>query len=86
MELSVELQGIKGFALMTDWDRAWHSYYAAAENQLRRMVTLQSDQLVANSSGQSLDSIVWFFERFGWDNAPLSTLKQDQEAFLSGRR
>lgn len=86
VELTIELHGIKGFALMADWNRAWHSYYATQEDSLKRKVSLQTDQLVADSASQSLEAILWFFERFGWDDAPVAVLKHDQEGFLSGRR
>ena len=69
LEVGVQLQGVKGFVLMTDWDRAWHSYYPASEDTIGRTWKLKADDLVADSSARSLEAILWFFERF-WLDGP----------------
>lgn len=86
IEVEVQLVDVKGFVLTTDWDRAWHSYYAASENVLGKVWEFRADELVAQSADKSLDAVVWFFERFGWLDPPIQVLRQDQDNFLKGRR
>jgi hypothetical protein len=86
VSVSVELKGVKGFVLTTDWDRAWHSYYAATEDAFGKTWEVASDELVAKSPEKSLEAMLWFFERFGWLDPALQVLRQDQENFLKGRR
>jgi hypothetical protein len=80
------MRGIKGFVLTTDWNRAWHSYYAPTQDELDRSMTLDADVLIAEAGEQALRMAVWFFERFGWNEAPLEIFKADQQQFLQGRR
>lgn len=86
VSIAVQLKGIKGFVLTTDWDRAWHSYYAASEDEFGKIWEVGSDELVAKSPEKSLEAILWFFERFGWLDPAVQVLRQDQENFLKGRR
>jgi hypothetical protein len=85
LTISIELRGIKGFLLMAEWNRAWHNRYAATEDMLRRRRELQSDILVASSAQEALNTIIWFFERFGWMNPPVEVLRADQGNFLRRR-
>lgn len=85
LSIDVRIKGIKGFVLAADWDRAWHSYYAASENDLGRSWSLKSDVLIAESSEKSLDAIIWFFERFGWLSPSIEVIRKDQDNFLKGR-
>jgi hypothetical protein len=86
LSVGVELKGVKGFVLTTDWDRAWHSYYAATEDEFGKTWEIRTDDLVAKSPEKSLDAMLWFFERFGWLDPAIQVLRQDQENFLKGRR
>lgn len=36
LSIGIRIKGIKGFLLAADWDRGWHSYYAALKNDLGR--------------------------------------------------
>jgi hypothetical protein len=86
LTIQVTMRGIKGFVLTTDWNRAWHSYYAPTQDELDRSMTLDADVLIAEAGEQALRMAVWFFERFGWNEAPLEIFKADQQQFLQGRR
>lgn len=83
--ISIRLNGIKGFLLMADQDRSWHSYCRATQDSLEHSWAVAGDVLIADSAGQALDAIVWFFERFGWLKPSLHVLKEDQRRFISGR-
>jgi hypothetical protein len=85
LNIKIELKGIKGFVLSAPWDRVWHSYYSASENDLATTNDFATDTLVASSKDAALKSIVWFFERFGWLNPPEETIARDQEKLLKGR-
>jgi hypothetical protein len=84
--IQITMRGIKEFVLTTDWNRAWHSYYRSTEEELERSIVLDADVLVAESSKQAIEMAVWFFERFGWHDAPLEIFKADQQEFLQRRR
>jgi hypothetical protein len=85
VNVKIELKSIKGFVLSADWNRAWSSYYAAAEDNLGYNWSGDSKDLVAKSAEYSLSAAAWFVERFGWLSPPLEVLRHDQANFLSGR-
>jgi hypothetical protein len=82
IQISIELKGIKGFVLTTDMDRCWNDYYAATEDSLQKEHVVSSTNLIASSAELSLNTAVWFFERFGWTNPSIDVLKNDQSIFL----
>jgi hypothetical protein len=84
LEISVEVTGIKGFVLTTEWERAWSQYRPATDDHLRKTFRLSSDNLVAGSAEHSLKAIVWMCECFGWMSPTIEALKKDQEKLLSG--
>jgi hypothetical protein len=86
VRIDIRLNGIAGFVLTTDLNRAWYNYYAASEDQLGRFWTVPSNLLIADSADLALKAVAWFFERFGWLDLALDTFKQDQSVFLRGRR
>ena|SRR3989338_6212869 len=81
--ISIQLNGIKGFVLMTDLDRAWHGYYAASQDLLEHSWQVRSDVLIADSAAQALNAIDWFFQRFNWLNPSKQILREDQRKFLT---
>ena len=66
-------------------DRVWRERYGASENALEWKVAKSVDVLVAERSRTALEGTMSLFERFGWFDPPLETMKRDQENFLSGR-
>lgn len=84
LDVSLELVGIKGFVLTTDWNRAWSHYLPATNDRLRKRWQLSSDKLVAGSAEHSMAAIVWLCECFGWMPPNVEALKKDQEKLLSG--
>ena len=85
LNIDIRIKDIKGFVLSIEWDRVWHDYCSAAENEIGHSWSFQSDFLVADSANQSLSAIYWFFERFGWLSHSVNVFRQDQENFLKGR-
>ncbi|HOO89775.1 MAG TPA: hypothetical protein PLA74_03025 [Syntrophales bacterium] len=86
VNISIQLNKIKGFVLTTDWNRAWSAYYAANEDSLGKTWAIDSGALIANSAQYSLDVVVWFFERFGWLNPSTEVLRKDIDDYLKGKR
>lgn len=84
LEISIGLHGIRGFALTTGPNRAWHSLYQATEEELVRSVATNTGQLGSESNELALDAVRWFFERFGWLDLNLSALRSVQTEFLEG--
>ena len=85
VRVSIKLEKIKGFTLMAGRGRAWWKLYSSGTNKLEKTWELQSDGLVANSANHSLEAILWFFERFGWDDPSIEIIKNDQQDLLQGR-
>jgi len=85
LDVSLELQGIKGFVLTTDWNRAWSDYRCATDDRLRKTWHLSTEILVAGSVEHSRKAIVWLCECFGWMAPNVEAIKKDQERLLSGR-
>lgn len=83
--ISIELKDIKGFVLTADKMRAWHNYYAATESVLGKSWDIKREDLIAESAANALKAVLWFFERFGWMNPSLQTLRKDQDDFLKSR-
>ena len=86
LDISIQINPIKGFMLTTDWDRAWGVYCSAGEDVLGKTWRIDSESLIADSPEYSLNIIVWFFERFGWLNPSIDVLREDIDNYLKGRR
>ncbi len=85
LNIQIDIKKIKGFALTAPWERVWHSYCAASQDNLSKSQIIDTKQLIAASKDYSLSTIVWFFERFGWMAPPEDVIKQDQEKLLKGK-
>jgi hypothetical protein len=85
LNIKIDLKGIKGFVLAASWERAWHSYYAANEDILTLSKDYESEELIATSQDESLKTILWFFERFGWLAPSIDVIRNDQANFLKGK-
>jgi hypothetical protein len=86
LTVTVEMHGIRGFALTTDDPRRhWHRLCQSTEDTLQKTWRISSTDLIASSNEHSLDAMVWFFERFGWRDVSRDALRADQEDFLAGR-
>jgi hypothetical protein len=83
LNIDIRLKGIKGFVLSAEG--IWRNYYSATDNEIGSSWSFESDFLVAKSADQALNTIAWFFERFGWLSPSINVFRQDQENFLKGR-
>ena len=86
VNISIGLKHAEGFVLTADNSRTWHSYYQNRNETIEWAKDVSVHELVSNSAEHSMRALTWFFERFGWLEPPLSVLKKEQDAFLSGRR
>lgn len=85
LEIGIRLSGVEGFVLTPESDRAWWNVYSASDPELDFHLTLTPVELVANSANAAIDCIVGFFERFGWLNPDLATIRTDQQKLLTQR-
>jgi hypothetical protein len=86
IEIAIALNGVNGFMLTTEPQYAWHNSYAARIDAMGHSWQIAVGTLVADSANLALEAVLWFFERFGWDQPPVEILRSDQQKFLSGRR
>lgn len=84
LDISLELDGIKGYVLTTEWNRAWRQFCAATDNRLAKTWRVPSDGLIAGSADHSLKAISWLCECFGWMSPNLEALRNDQQKLFSG--
>lgn len=85
LEISIQLNNIDDFVLTTsDFMRAWFRYYHASSNTLTNNAPkFEVTDLLASSSELALESVLYFFQLFGWDNPSTDVLKAEQQKFLS---
>jgi hypothetical protein len=85
LDISIGLHGVNGFVLTTDPGRFWHRVYQSTADDLEKVWTLSTTDLITSSHNKALEAIVWFFERFGWTQVSTEVLRRDQEDFLANR-
>lgn len=59
--------------------------YRTASFKIEFIKDLSKDQATQNSRDLALEAMLYFFDRFGWHNPPVETLKEDQESLLTGK-
>lgn len=80
----VKLMGIKDFALAQPESLfGFNGFHQTTENLLEHSTSVSSADLVAHSQGCAIKSVVWFTERFGWDDPPVSAFTQSQQSLFS---
>ncbi|MBI2086150.1 hypothetical protein HYT74_02295 [Candidatus Daviesbacteria bacterium] len=88
-EVSIEitLNGIQGRALAIDSSGRipFLSLRMCQEDQWRYEKTFSVNDLLSESKEIALKAIFDLFELFNWFDAPIQTIKDDQDKFLSGR-
>ena len=85
VNVEVSVFGIRDFVPTVESSREWSAYRAASEDQLTKMWSMDSDDLVAASAGYSMAAAAWFYDRFGWLQPSTGALKKDQDKFLDSR-
>lgn len=84
ISLSISLTGIQGFLLTTDWNRSWHDRYAAGQDTIANDWVVQSDELLADPVGPTVDIIKWIVARFGWLDPSTEVIEKDVRRFRKG--
>lgn len=85
LNITIDLNGAKGYLLTTDWNRMWRQYCVANEDYFGKTWNVSSDSLIASSLEHSQKAIVWLCECFGWMSPNVEAISKDQEKLLSGR-
>ncbi|MBA7602978.1 hypothetical protein ES703_10075 [subsurface metagenome] len=65
--MTLKMLGIKDHLLfMWDPGRILHGCYSATQSLLEKQLTIDTPELISNSAEISLNTTLWFFERFKW--------------------
>ncbi|MEW8030315.1 MAG: hypothetical protein AB2806_21580 [Candidatus Thiodiazotropha sp.] len=83
--VDVSLEGVKGFVLTTDWNRAWHEYYSVAESTIRRRKVINIEELISSPASVTQDWTEWIYQCFGWLNPSAEAIKKDIEEYRAGK-
>lgn len=83
--VQIGLHDISGFGLSTSPGRDLRRLYRTNMNVVENTWRIDSAELIAGSAELALSAVVWFFERFQWDDQPIGVFRTEQEKFL-GRR
>lgn len=59
--------------------------YKASLDEIEFIKEYTKDEALVQSKELAFEAILYIFERFGWDNPPVATIKHDQENLLNGR-
>jgi hypothetical protein len=81
----VGFHDIAGFGLSTSPNRNLRRLYRTNMNVIEKSWQVETAELIAASAEMSLKAIVWFFERFQWDEQPIEIFRTEQQKLLSGR-
>lgn len=76
----VRLVGIRSFVLSQP--KSWmgfSGFHQVTENSLEHLISVSSVDLVATPRDHAINSVVWFAERFGWNNPPKVAFLQTQQ-------
>jgi hypothetical protein len=85
LSIKIEVKQIRGFILVSDFDRPLDEEYIASEDSISKLIETNTKDIVLNNSKTAIDTAVWFFRQFGWRTPPHALLESDQKALKSGR-
>ena len=80
LAITIELNGVKGYVLTTDFGRSWSEFAPPARITSRKRGRSQATTHFC-SADHSMNAVAWLFERFGWLSPNLTPLKSDQKNF-----
>jgi len=83
--IHVGFHDIGNFGLSTSPGRDLRRLYRTNANTLERTWEFETTELISASAELSLNAVVWFFERFQWDEQPIEVFREEQGKFLAGR-
>jgi hypothetical protein len=68
----------------TDPGRAWFGLYRCTQTDIARPAHRPTSvDIIERPDAMALEAALWFFERFGWHDPPVSSLRDDQARFLA---
>jgi hypothetical protein len=83
--INIDIKQIRGFVLVTDFDRPLFGKYETREESLGKLWEVEIEDLILDRGQIAISAAIWFYERFGWKNPPRSVLEGDQAVLRSGR-
>ncbi len=87
LSITVELHGMKGRGLVVTghMHAPLLTNYICGVDDLPYSKTVSLEALLAQASELALENVVWFFERFNWQNIPVDGIRNDQRNLLERR-
>jgi hypothetical protein len=83
--IHVGFHDIQNFGLSTaQFGRDLSRLYRTSADTLQRTWEIETAELISASAELSLNAVVWFFERFQWDEQPVDVFREEQRKFLAG--
>ncbi|HMO96036.1 MAG TPA: hypothetical protein PKD27_07930, partial [Tepidiformaceae bacterium] len=83
--IDISLIGTRDRVLwITDPRRAWLGFYRCTQEDLVRPTRRPTAvELIEGARDLALEAALWFYERFGWEDPPVTSLRDDQTRFLA---
>jgi hypothetical protein len=81
--IAISINGIAGFMLAADQNRAWSSDFVTHQDQLHFAKTFAPADLISSAAEHALACVVWMFERFGWLKPNIDAIRTDQQKLLT---
>lgn len=87
VQIEIGMMGIQNRILFVfNQSRYWHSFYKCSAENLPFRQSVTKEELTSNAPQLALDCAEWFYERFGWHDAPSSTFATEQQELLRNVR
>jgi hypothetical protein len=83
--VDVGFYSIANFGISTSQSRDVRRLYRTNANEIHKTWEIEKAELISASADISLRAIVWFFERFQWDEQPVQIFKEEQQKLLERR-
>lgn len=87
LQISIQIKNVKDFRLW-EKDRFWRGNflnYLSTSNIIEKIIEVDARDLPGKVTNLTLDTTIYVFKMFCWDNPPRDNLKNDLEKFLVGR-
>jgi len=84
VSITVELAKVRSRILTAlDFNKAWWGYYPSTEQVLTHPRDVSVSELIGGSAQLAIDTAIWFFHRFQWNDPNRAVLQSDQQKLLA---
>ena len=81
--ITISIKGIAGFMLAAEQHRRWTTDFVTQQKELHFESTFSPADLVSSAADRALDCVIWLFERFGWLQPNVDSIRTDQQKLLT---